>query len=410
MTGYTVQRLTKREMLQLTGASMAVAAITAHRAVAQEVTGAQLDRVLYPSAARPSGGQLEVRLNPAFWEIPDPDAVELAARVRVYDPESWYLENTRLAQRNDEKAEKFAADGNKITAGEYYLRAVGFWRSAITYMPKSDPRMLDTYRKLQASHANAWSSMPPPFERVEIPFEGYKYRGHFFAARGKPGERLPVVFNYGGADGILLNGSPDGNSGPFRARGMSYLDVDGPGHGAPLRFDNRYAPPDVERFGKAVIDYLVSRPDVDPKRIGFHGSSMGGYYAPRCASAEERIAAVAVWSGAYRLQQDIFDYYPPIQERLAWLIGADSLETARKRYADYNLVGRAKNIHCPILVGYGSGDRVMDPHGALDLYHAATGSPDRSLVDGVAHSDRDFDKRRYIVDWFAKRLVAGRAA
>jgi dipeptidyl aminopeptidase/acylaminoacyl peptidase len=43
-----------------------------------------------------------------------------------------------------------------------------------------------------------------------------------------------------------------------------------------------------------VIDYLVTRPDIDPSRIGVHGSSMGGYSGPRCATAEKRITAVAV--------------------------------------------------------------------------------------------------------------------
>ena len=80
-----------------------------------------------------------------------------------------------------------------------------------------------------------------------------------------------------------------------------------------------------------MIDYLVTRADVDPERIGLHGSSMGGYSGPRCATIEKRIKAVAVWSGAYDLVDDIFDNYPPIQERLRWLMGAKDLKTPAKR-------------------------------------------------------------------------------
>ncbi len=83
-----------------------------------------------------------------------------------------------------------------------------------------------------------------------------------------------------------------------------------------------FAPPDSERVSKAVIDYLITRPDVDPERIGLHGSSMGGYSGPRCATVEKRIKAVAVWSGACNLVDDIIGYYPPIQDRLRWLMGA----------------------------------------------------------------------------------------
>jgi len=117
---------------------------------------------------------------------------------------------------------------------------------------------------------------------------------------------------------------------------------------------------------KAVIDYLVTRADADPERIGLHGSSLGGYSGPRCATGEKRIKAVAVWSGAYNLVDDIFDYYPPIQDRLRWLMGAKDLREAREKIREFTLIGRANKIECPLLVGYSRDDRVMDPRGALN--------------------------------------------
>src|SRR5262245_58568833 len=228
----------------------------------------------------------------------------------------------------------------------------------------------------------------------------------FYPGRGKPGSRLPVVYNYGGADGILLRGE-DGGAGQYVRRGMSFIDVDGPGHGGTLRYHKLYAPPDSERVAKAVIDYLVTRPDVDVERIGLHGSSMGGYSGPRCATMEQRIKAVAVWSGAYNLVDDIFDYYPPIQERLRWLMGAKNLNDAREKIKEFTLIGRANKIDCALLVGYSIDDRVMDPRGALNLYENAVNSPDRSMVDGVGHGQKKFDKRTYIADWFMKQLKAG---
>jgi dienelactone hydrolase len=245
----------------------------------------------------------------------------------------------------------------------------------------------------------------PPFERVEISYEGHQLPALFWPGRGKVGTKLPCVFNYGGADGILLRGE-DGGAGQYVRRGMSFIDVDGPGHGGTLRYHKLYAPPDSERFGKAVVDYLVTRPDVDPERIGLHGSSMGGYSGPRCATAEKRIKAVAVWSGAYNLVDDIFDYYPPIQDRLRWLMGAKNLKEAREKINEFTLIGRANKIECPLLVGYSIDDRVMDPRGALNLYRNAVNSPDRSMIDGVGHGQKRFDRRTYIADWFMKQLCA----
>ncbi len=125
--------------------------------------------------------------------------------------------------------------------------------------------MLPTFRKLEENFENAWRVVKPPFERIEINYEGHKLPALFWPGRGKAGERLPVVYNYGGADGILLRGE-DGGAGQYVRRGMSFIDVDGPGHGGTLRHHKLYAPPDSERVAKAVVDYLVTRADVDAER------------------------------------------------------------------------------------------------------------------------------------------------
>lgn len=365
----------------------------------------ELEKILFPGRGLPGGGQLEIRME-ASSENPDPDVLQVARRFRPYSLESWHAEWTRVAERNEELAAGFEREERKLTAHEFYRRAAQFYRQAAVYLPETDPRMLPTYRKLEETFDKAWTLVPAPFERVQIAYEGHRLEGLFYPARGKAGTRLPVVYNYGGADGILLRGD-GGGAEQYTRRGMSFLDVDGPGHGAALRFKKLYAPPDSERVAKAVIDYLVSRPDVDPNRIGLHGSSMGGYSGPRCATAEKRIKAVAVWSGAYNLVEDIFDYYPPIQDRLRWLIGAKDMTEARRKIAEFTLEGRADRIECPLLVGYNHDDRVMDPRGALRLYEKAVNSPRREMLDGVGHGEKRFERKTTIADWFMKQLQAG---
>ena len=365
----------------------------------------EAEKLLYPAKGLPGGGQLEVRMEVSA-DHADPDVRGVARRVKFFNLESWHKEWIEVAKKNQDLAASFEQDNRKQTAHEFYLRAADFYRRAVVYMPETDPRMLPTYQKLEENFEKAWSVVTPPFERVEIPYEGLNLPAHFWPARGKAGNNLPVVYNYGGADGILLRGE-DGGAGQYVRRGMSFIDVDGPGHGGMLRHHKLYAPPDSERVAKAVIDYLVTRPDVDPQRIGLHGSSMGGYSGPRCATVEKRIKAVAVWSGAYNLVDDIFDYYPPIQDRLRWLMGAKDLKQARETIKEFTLIDRAAKIECPLLVGYSIDDRVMDPRGALSLYENAVNSPDRSMVDGVGHGQKKFERRTYIADWFMKQLNAG---
>jgi dienelactone hydrolase len=365
----------------------------------------EAEKLLYPAPGLPGGGQLEVRME-ISPDHPDPDIRGVARRVKPYNLESWHKEWTEIAKKNAELAAGFEEAKRYQTAHEFYLRAADFYRRAVVYMPDSDARMLPTFKKLEENFDKAWTIVKPPFERVEIPYEGYQLPALFWPGRGTPGTKLPVVFNYGGADGILWRGE-DGGAGQYVRRGMSFIDVDGPGHGGTLRYHKLYAPPDSERFTKAVVDYLVSRPDVDGGRIGLHGSSMGGYSGPRSATAEKRIKAVAVWSGAYNLVDDIFDYYPPIRDRLRWLMGAKDLKEARERITEFTLIGRADRIECALLVGYSVDDRVMDPRGALNLYQNAANSPDRSMLDGVGHGEKRFDRRSYIADWFMKQLAAG---
>ena len=362
-----------------------------------------VEKRLFPGPGLPGGGQLEVRMEVPLLH-PDPDVREVALRYKPYNLESWHAEWTRMADKNEELAAGFEGEGRNVTAHDFYRRAAEFHRRALVYMPDSDPRMMQSHDRLKETFDKAWSLVKPPFERVQIPYEGHMLDALFYPARGPAGARMPTVYNYGGADGILLRGL-DGDAGQYVRRGMSFIDVDGPGHGAMLREKKLYAPPDSERVAKAVIDYLVTRPDVDPDRIGLHGSSMGGYSGPRCATEEKRIKAVAVWSGAYHLVDDIFDYYPPIQDRLRWLMGAADLTEARERIKEFSLVGRAQKIECPLLVGYNHDDRVMDPRGAIRLYENATNAP-RELLDGVGHHEKRFDRRSFIVDWFAKQLGA----
>jgi dienelactone hydrolase len=365
----------------------------------------QAERVLYAGRGLPGGGQLEIRMEVSA-NHPDPDIRGVARRVKFFNLESWHTEWFQVAEKNQQWAVAFQDEGRKVTAHEFFLRAADFYRRALVYMPDSDARMMPTYQKLKETFDKAWSLVAPPFERVRIPYEGHRLEALYYPGRSKAGGRFPVVYNYGGADGILFRGE-DGGASQYVRRGMSFIDVDGPGHGGTLREKKLYAPADSERVAKAVIDYLVTRADVDPNRIGLHGSSMGGYSGPRCATAEKRIKAVAVWSGAYNLVDDIFDYYPPIQDRLRWLLGAKGLKEARERIKEFTLEGRADRIECPLLVGYSHDDRVMDPRGALMLYEKAINSPQREMLDGVGHGEKRFDRRTYIADWFMKKLDAG---
>src|ERR1700688_2736518 len=75
------------------------------------------------------------------------------------------------------------------------------------------------------------------------------------------------------------------------APGYDCLTFDGPGQGYALWKDKLYFRPDWEKVISPVVDYALSRPEVDPKRIAVQGISQGGYWVPRAVAFEKRIAA-----------------------------------------------------------------------------------------------------------------------
>ena len=208
--------------------------------------------------------------------------------------------------------------------------------------------MMTTYKKMRETFDKAWKQTRAPFEKVQVNYEGKTLDGYFRKPNGPAGKKFPVVIAFQGADTMaeatIMNG------GSYGARGMAYFAMDFPGQGGALRLHDLHLPPDTERIAKAIIDYLETRPDVDAKNIGMQGISMGGFGTPRAASGESRIKAAMMSSGSFHLGQDLFDYYPPIQERVRWIIGAKDLADAKKKLAGYTLEGRANRIESAMLI------------------------------------------------------------
>ncbi len=135
--------------------------------------------------------------------------------------------------------------------------------------------------------------LDPPGERIELPFDGSTIYGILRKPAGQSPH--PAVILVPGLDSTKeeLRATED----LFLQRGLATFSVDGPGQGEaeydlPIRAD-------WEVPGRAFVDALVARDDIDADRIGVWGVSLGGYYAPRFASGDERIKACVSLCGPY---------------------------------------------------------------------------------------------------------------
>lgn len=141
--------------------------------------------------------------------------------------------------------------------------------------------------------------------------------------------------------------------------------------------------PAMERDVAASVEYLRTRHDLDPDRIGLIGHSQGGVAVPAVASRDPRIAAVVVLSGPAGTRGDLFlgilranlrsgGKSQDDADRVALAVG-DWME-ARSRGADAAKVAQARAAAILAFASVGLSDGaldVLDNPVVLSMYEAA---------------------------------------
>jgi alpha-beta hydrolase superfamily lysophospholipase len=229
------------------------------------------------------------------------ECLTTATAVHGTDLTSWHSAWTSTADSVLALAETEQAAGRLQTARLAFFRASSYFRTAGAMLLGAplDARLVDSYaRQASAFRAGAALLAEPP-EILQIPYEGTTLPGYFFRA-GPESEPRPTVILTGGYDGTAEE-LYFSNGAAALARGYNVLAFDGPGQGAALVQQGLLMRPDWGAVITPVVDYLVTRPDVDPARIALIGLSLGGYLAPRAASVEHRLAACIADCGSYDL-------------------------------------------------------------------------------------------------------------
>lgn len=94
-------------------------------------------------------------------------------------------------------------------------------------------------------------------------------------------------------------------------RGWNAITFDGPGQGAALHRQRLYFRHDWEQVITPVIDFLLKRDDVLESKIALQGISQAGYWAPRAAAFEHRLAALVADPGVMRVAASWESHLPP---------------------------------------------------------------------------------------------------
>ena len=347
----------------------------------------------FPNNYRWSHGLL-LGLNGAPWggsEIGEVHRIGLALRGKEGDDRAWFEAWAAGAAAVEQAGRARIASGHQRSAAAYLLRAANYYHVGERFLQPKSADGLAAYRRGVECFKDAAARLGRPrIEPVEVPYEGTSLPAllvHAEPLAGRSGPTPAMIF-FDGFDVTkelqYFKGVPD-----LVARGIACLIVDGPGNGESIRFRNLPLHHETERYATPAYEYLAGRPEIDPRRIGVMALSLGGYYAPRAAAYEARLACCIAWGAQWDYWQTWHDRFEKLArsttpslsvpwQHLLWAFNVDSREAAMKHLEGFRLDGVVQRIACPFLMVHGAGDEQI-PLALAQHCFDAVGSRDKTL-------------------------------
>jgi len=321
------------------------------------------------------------------------------------DPEAqaaWISAWRDLAQRVEGFALRDEHARHRWSAGRKYQRACAYFFTAERMTSHESPQKLALYAAMTRCFEKSVTLRDEPIEFVTLPYEGTTLPALLYRAP-QAGPR-PAMIHFDGFDVTKEWIHLSGIAREFAVRGISTLIVDHPGVGAALRLQHLAVNLDSERWARAALDWLQQRPEIDSRRVGVIAMSLGGYYAPRAAAFEPRLACCVAWGARWdndgshgqmlrdpNASRSVTGWI----DHALWYYGAADVAEAAATIARMKLDDVIERVTCPLLVAHGVHDRQVPLQQAQRTVQAATNSRRAELrlfdVDegGVEHCSGD---------------------
>ena len=312
----------------------------------------------------------------------------------------WCSSWSAAARAHEDLGDEALREGRFRSAGAHFSTASVCYHFAKFVFVRDLGQMRTAHEAAVRCLNAALPHLDPPGERIEIPFDGATLYG---VLRRPAGE--------GPHPAVILVPGLDSTKEEFRTteelflqRGLATFSVDGPGQG-----EAEYAlsiRADWEAPGRAFVDALVSRDDIDGARIAVWGVSLGGYYATRFASGDDRVKACVSLCGPYNFGEAWDDLPALTRETFTVRSGSADQDEGKLKALQLSMQGRTQMLTCPTLIIAGKRDRLI-PWQQAQRLHAETASVSEFLLleNGNHGCANVLAEHRYrTADWLADRL------
>jgi pimeloyl-ACP methyl ester carboxylesterase len=369
----------------------------------------------------------------------------LATQVAEGDDGSFFEAFSGYAQRLIVEGDAAEASGRRATAQECFVRAAAFLGTAFRplFGTPVDPRLVEASRRQAEALRRGLTLFDPPGEPLEITYERTTLPGWFLRAPSHPDEVRPTVIVGGGWDSSMVDNLL-GIGVAALQRGYHVVLFDGPGQGQVLVEQGLTLRHDWEAVVTPVVDVALTLDLVDPDRLVYEPWSLGGYFAPRVAAYEHRLAAIVCDPGQIDVGGKLVDALrmmglddaavarlPDLDPAFAegattfmrsdrtlnwsmlrrgfWTNGASDFASFLAEMLQWKLSPeQVAQIRCPTLVTSADGDRASS--NAQDLYDALTApkarihfTSDQGVGMHCEMLNRSLANRR-ILDWLDDTL------
>jgi dienelactone hydrolase len=148
--------------------------------------------------------------------------------------------------------------------------------------------------------------------------------------------------------------------------------------GSKLRMLSTNVPRSMQAIRQTVLDvrrataWLASRPEIDPKRVGIHGTSLGSMIGALAAEMEPRLLRVSIALGGGGLVDAYYDHPQAAPYRTVWEALGGTREQVARLLAPVDPLTYAANLKDRRVIFFaGKRDEIVPPRAVEALWRAA---------------------------------------